>query len=289
MEEITNFLNFLNNKGLSEHTYNNYKKDLFSFSSFFSNKKIMHLQVNDIREYIRNLYDKEYKSSTISRHISTLKSFYSFLQSQGFITNNPMDLISNPKKEKLLPNYLNYDDLERLLSTPDIGQKNGLRDALILEMLYSTGIRVSELVNIKLKDIKLKENKIIVFGKGKKERIVFFGSKLENMLNKYLQNHQNEYLFINTKEEKLNDRTVRKIVSDNARKANINVTVTPHTLRHTYATHMLNAGADLKCVGDLLGHENLSTTQIYTHVSNERLRSVYLKAHPRAKSTWKNN
>ena len=194
-----------------------------------------------------------------------------------------MVLISNPKKEKKLPNYLNYEDNEKLLKTPDINTKEGLMAALILEMLYSTGVRVGELVSIKVNDINRKERSILVFGKGRKERIVFYGSNCEKLLNKYLEKHQELYLFTNKHGEKINERTVRQIVSDTAQKAHINVKVTPHTLRHTYATHLLNDGADLKSVGDLLGHENLSTTGIYTHVSNDRLRKVYLNAHPRAK------
>ncbi len=283
MQELDKFLNYINNRGFSKHTYNSYHKDLLDFFSFFKNKNINNITVNDIRGYIRSLYDKKYSATTISRHISTLKSFYKYLENEDKIEFNPMYLISNPKKDKKLPNYLNYEDLEKLLKTPDINNKWGLRDALVLEMLYSTGIRVSELVNIKVSDINFSERKIYVFGKGRKERIVFYGSNLEKLLNKYLKNYHEIYLFTNTKGDKLNERTVRKIVSDTALKAHINVKVTPHTLRHTYATHMLNDGADLKSVGDLLGHENLSTTGIYTHVSNERLRSVYLSSHPRAK------
>ena len=283
MDYLASFLNYIEIRGFSSHTYNNYKRDLLSFFTFFPNKKIENIKVNDIRNYIRSLYDKKYSTATISRHISTLKSFYNFLEKEEKIDFNPMSLISNPKKDKKLPNYLNYEDLEKLLKTPNINTKKGLRSALILEMLYSTGIRVSELVNIKVKDINFSDRKILVFGKGRKERVVFYGSNLENLLNKYLPLHQEPYLFTNNKGEKLNERTVRKIVSDTARLAHINVKVSPHTLRHTYATHMLSGGADLKSVGDLLGHENLSTTGIYTHVSNERLRNVYLSSHPRAK------
>lgn len=282
MKEIDKFLNYINNRGFSRHTYNSYHQDLLDFSAFFKNKNIQDITLNEIREYIRKMYDKKYSATTISRHISTLKSFYKYLEDEEDIVN-PMDLISNPKKDKKLPNYLNYEEVEKLLKTPDINNKWGLRDAVILEMLYSTGIRVSELVNVKVKDISFAERKIYVFGKGRKERIVFYGSNLENLLNKYLKEHHEIYLFTNTKGDKLNERTVRKIVSDTALKAQINVKVSPHTLRHTYATHMLNDGADLKSVGDLLGHENLSTTGIYTHVSNERLRRVYLGSHPRAK------
>ena len=196
-----------------------------------------------------------------------------------------MLLISNPKKEKKLPSFLNYNDLEKLLNTPNLNTNKGQKEALIIEMLYSTGIRVSELVNIKLKDINRKDQTIIILGKGNKERYVYYGTKCKQLLDLYLNNKkiESEYLFPNNHGKKLNDRTVRTIIEKNTKLAGLKIKVTPHTLRHTYATHMLNEGADLKSVGDLLGHENLSTTQIYTHVSNERLRNVYLNAHPRAK------
>lgn len=283
MIEVNKFLDYVKTRGFSDYTYESYKEDLEAFVKFFPNKNIKDIEVKDIREYIRSMYDKKYKATTISRHISTLKSFYNYLESEDIIKNNPMVLISNPKKEKKLPNYLNYEDTEKLLKTPDINTKEGLMAALILEMLYSTGVRVGELVSIKVNDINRKERSILVFGKGRKERIVFYGSNCEILLNKYLEKHQELYLFTNKHGEKINERTVRQIVSDTAKKAHINVKVTPHTLRHTYATHLLNDGADLKSVGDLLGHENLSTTGIYTHVSNDRLRKVYLNAHPRAK------
>ena len=283
MIEVNKFLDYVKTRGFSDYTYESYKEDLEAFVKFFPNKNIKDIEVKDIREYIRSMYDKKYKATTISRHISTLKSFYNYLESEDIIKNNPMVLISNPKKEKKLPNYLNYEDTEKLLKTPDINTKEGLMAALILEMLYSTGVRVGELVSIKVNDINRKERSILVFGKGRKERIVFYGSNCEKLLNKYLEKHQELYLFTNKHGEKINERTVRQIVSDTAKKAHINVKVTPHTLRHTYATHLLNDGADLKSVGDLLGHENLSTTGIYTHVSNDRLRKVYLNAHPRAK------
>ena len=283
MKEVEKFLIYIQNRGFSLHTYNSYEKDLKDFIAYFNNKKLKDITVGDIRFYIRSLYDRKYKVATIARHISTLKSFYKYLESENIISFNPMVLVSNPKKDKKLPNYLNYEDLEKLLNTPDINNKWGLRDALILEMLYSTGIRVSELVNIKIKDIDFNARKIFVFGKGRKERIVFYGSNCADLLEKYLQKQHENYLFTNTKGNRLNERTVRQIVRDTALKAHINVKVTPHTLRHTYATHLLNGGADLKSVGDLLGHESLSTTGIYTHVSNERLRQVYLSTHPRAK------
>ena len=281
MQNVDEFLLYQKKeKGFSDYTIKNYGIDLDEFYDFTQNKII---DIDLIRKYLKHLYDKNYKSRSISRKVSSLKSYFKYLESEGVIDDNPMSLISNPKIEKTLPNYLNYNDLEKLLEYPDINKKNGLRDALILEMLYSSGCRVSELSNIKIKDINFKDRKILILGKGNKERYVYYGSNCEKLLNKYIDKENHEYLFTNKHGNKLNERMIRKIVDENARRAGLEVHVTPHTLRHTYATHLLNDGADLKSVGDLLGHENLSTTQIYTHVSNERLRRVYLNAHPRAR------
>ena len=282
MENAYKFLDYLKyEKGFSDYTVKSYGTDLKEFYDFTGDQKI---DIDLVRKYLRKLYEKKYSSRTISRKVSSLKSYFKYLESEGIIKNNFMRLISNPKLEKTLPNYLNYEDLEKLLSFPDRSNKYGLRDALILEMLYSSGIRVSELANMKLSDINFKERKILILGKGNKERYVYYGSECERLLDEYLKkDHRNSpYLLIGKRCEKLNEREIRSIVTENAKKAGTRVHVTPHTLRHTYATHMLNDGADLKSVGDLLGHESLSTTQIYTHVSNERLRQVYLNAHPRA-------
>lgn len=285
MDYTKQFLNYLKYEmGLSDHTIKNYSIDLREFIEFTNNKNIKKINIDDIRSFLKQLYTLKYSTRSISRKISSLKSYFNYLESEDIIKNNQASLISNPKIEKSLPNYLNYKDLEKLLNAPDLTKKQGIKDALILEMLYSSGLRVSELVNIKLKDINFNEKKILILGKGNKERYVYYGNPCEKLLNMYLEKFKpKEYLFINNKNNKINERTIRKIVSDMAKKAEVPVHVTPHTLRHTYATHMLNEGADLKSVGDLLGHENLSTTQIYTHVSNERLRNVFLKAHPRAK------
>lgn len=283
---VDKFLDYLKyEKNFSDHTIINYRVDLDEFYKFLNNNNIKDVDVNLIREYLKELYNKKYSPSSISRKVSSLKSYFKYLEAENKIKNNPMTLISNPKKEKKLPNFLNYNDLEKLLNTPDKETEEGIRDLLILEMLYSTGIRVSELVNIEIKNINYGEHKILVLGKGNKERYVYYGTKCQNILNNYLKVRKanTNYLLVNKHGNKLNERTVRKIIEETTKKAGINVHVTPHVLRHTYATHMLNEGADLKSVGDLLGHENLSTTQIYTHVSNERLRNVYLNSHPRAK------
>ena len=282
MENVHKFLDYLKyEKGFSDYTIKSYETDLREFYDFALEDKI---DIELVRKYLRKLYENKYSSRSISRKVSSLKSYFKYLESEGIIKDNFMRLISNPKIEKTLPNYLNYEDLEKLLAFPDRSNKYGLRDALILEMLYSSGVRVSELANMKLNDIDFKERKILILGKGNKERYVYYGSKCAELLDKYLKldHRDSPYLLIGKRSDRLNEREIRSIVTDTAKKAGIEVHVSPHTLRHTYATHMLNDGADLKSVGELLGHESLSTTQIYTHVSNERLRQVYLSAHPRA-------
>ena len=282
MDFIYKFLDYLKfEKGFSDYTVKSYETDLKEFYDFAGDDEA---NIEIVRNYLRKLYEDKYSSRSISRKVSSLKSYFKYLEGEGIIKDNFMRLISNPKIEKTLPNYLNYDDLEKLLNFPDRSNKYGLRDALILEMLYSSGVRVSELANMRLSDIDFGERKILILGKGNKERYVYYGSKCAELLDKYLKidHRESPYLLIGKRSEKLNEREIRFIVTDTAKKAGISVHVTPHTLRHTYATHMLNDGADLKSVGDLLGHESLSTTQIYTHVSNERLRRVYLSAHPRA-------
>lgn len=283
---VDKFLNYLKyEKNFSDHTIINYKIDLEEFYKYLDNKTTNEIDINNIREYLKELYNKKYSPSSISRKVSSLKSYFKYLESENKIKENPMTLISNPKKEKKLPTFLNYNDLEKLLNAPDKESEEGIRNSLIIELLYSTGIRVSELVNIEIKNINFEEHKILVLGKGNKERYVYYGSECTKKIEDYLKvrNAKTNYLLVNKHGNKLNERTVRKTIEEEAKKAGLTVHVTPHTLRHTYATHMLNEGADLKSVGDLLGHENLSTTQIYTHVSNERLRSVYLNSHPRAK------
>ena len=282
MNNVYKFLDYLKyERGFSDYTIKSYKEDLTEFYDFALDNNI---DIDLVRDYLRKLYENKYSNRSISRKVSSLKSYFKYLESEDIIKDNFMRLISNPKLEKTLPNYLNYDDLEKLLNYPDTSNKYGLRDALILEMLYSTGVRVSELANIRLNDIDFNDRKILILGKGNKERYVYYGSKCEKLLDKYLKmdHRDSSYLLIGKKSDRLNEREIRSIVTDSAKKAGINIHVSPHTLRHTYATHMLNDGADLKSVGDLLGHESLSTTQIYTHVSNERLRQVYLSAHPRA-------
>lgn len=288
---INHFINYFENElNYSKNTIKSYQKDLEIFKTFVKDTNINKIDYNYIREYLSYLYEKNYSKTSIARNISTLRSFFKYLYSENIIKDNPLVLISNPKLDKKLPKVLNYQELENLLLTPDINTPIGLRDACILELLYSTGIRVNELTNIKINDINFTEKKILILGKGNKERYVLFGNLCLKKINDYLRNGRtyldkdnNQYLFLNKKGKKISDRTIRTMIDTMCNKASIKMHISPHTLRHTFATHMLNEGADLKTVQELLGHENLSTTQIYTHVSNEYLRNIYLNTHPRAK------
>ena len=288
-EQLKEFLDYLEyERKYSVYTVDSYDHDLTEFIEFLTKKNIKNfnkVEYQLIRDYLVYLYSKKYTNKTICRHISSLRSFFKYLLLNKKITDNPMLLITNPKLEKKLPNFLYYNDLEKILESPDQSNFFGIRDELIIELMYATGIRVSELVNIKVKDIDFIKKTIQIFGKGKKERIVLFGNKTLELIKKYLNESEfnHEYLILNQRGKKITERGIRLILEKNVRKSGVKTHVTPHTIRHTFATHMLNEGANLVTVQELLGHENLATTQVYTHVSNERLRAVYLKNHPRAK------
>ena len=284
-ERINEFKSYLMyEKMFSSNTVNSYVRDLEEFNSFLESEYIKHVTYKDIRSYLAHMYNKKYSSRTISRKLSAIRSFYKYEVNKGVIRDNPCLLISNPKVEKKLPNYLSYNEIETMLEVPDTFKNNSLRDKLIIEILYSTGIRVSELVNIKVKDIDFYNNQILILGKGNKERYVIFCNTLKDMLKEYISiKSDSEYLITNKYNKKMSTRSIEEIVKKIVKIDGIKNKVTPHTIRHTFATHMLNEGADLRVVQELLGHENLKTTEVYTHVSNERLRSVYLSSHPRAK------
>lgn len=295
---LSKFLNYLMyEKKYSSLTISNYKRDIEYFFSFLQDKKITNIKnvkYNDIRNYLIHLHDHQYSKKTVSRYISSLRTFFKYLYIEGDIYNNPMILVSNPKLDKRLPVFLYTNDLEQLLNSPNLDDIYGIRDSLILELLYSTGIRVSELVNIKLKDIHFDEKKIKILGKGNKERYVLYGEICSQKLINYLNNSRetfnikdSEFLLLGKNGTKLTTRFIEKIIKKYQQQANIKVKVTPHTLRHTFATHLLDGGADLKTVQELMGHESLSSTQVYTHITSERLRSVYLKTHPRSRDNKK--
>ncbi|MBE6152891.1 MAG: tyrosine recombinase XerC [Firmicutes bacterium] len=281
-------------RGYSENTIINYENDIEEFISFLKKDGINKLKDVDygvVRLYLKELYDKKYSRNSVSRKLSSLRSFFKYLHTKKKIEMNPFTLVSSPKKEKRLPKFLYNEDIEKIFEVPNITNPLGQRDSLILELLYDTGIRVGELVNIKLKDIDCSNKTIRILGKGNKERIVLFGVYLDDILNLYinegrkelLKNKNSEYLILNAQGNNITTRGVRLIVENIIKKACINIHVTPHTLRHTFATHLLENGADLLTVKELLGHSSLGSTQVYTHITNERLRNVYLNSHPRAK------
>ncbi len=295
---LVKFLNYLTyEKKYSNLTISNYKRDIEYFFSFLQDKKITNIKnvkYQDIRDYLIHLHNHQYSKKTISRYISSLRTFFKYLYGESAVSSNPMVLVSNPKLDKRLPVFLYTNDLEQLLASPSLDNIYGIRDSLILELLYSTGIRVSELVNIKLKNINFNDKQIKILGKGNKERYVLYGDICSQKLIKYLNNSReilnikgSEYLILGRNGTKLTTRFIELLLKKYQQQANIKINVTPHTLRHTFATHLLDGGADLKTVQELMGHESLSSTQVYTHITNERLRNVYLKTHPRSRDNKK--
>lgn len=288
-KDIKNYLSYITNvKNYSINTITSYEKDIDVFKMFLNKNHINNFNqvtYEIVRKYLSYLNQINYKNKTISRMISTLRSLFKYLKKENKITNDPMVLISNPKQELRLPNYLYINEIEKLLNI-EIKTKYDLRDLLIVELLYSTGIRVSEAINIKVKDISEYDKKIKVLGKGNKERYVLYGSKFEELYDRYKKEFNytyDDYLIESHNNKKLTPSAIRKILNNMSKKAMLDKHIYPHMLRHTCATHMLNNGAEILSVKELLGHKNISSTGIYTHVTNERLRQVYLKSHPRAK------
>lgn len=281
---VSEFLNYIRNKNYSLNTIISYINDLYYFHEFVK-MDFDKVKYDDVRDYLEYLNLKKEKSTSVSRKISSLKSFYKFLYKNDYIDKKdyPLVKVTYPKKEKKLPKFLYYNDLLEIINESS-KDKDGVRDRLIIEMLYATGVRVSELVNIKLSDIDFNNKRIIVCGKGNKERIVYYGDYAEEVLNKYLKTHirkDNNYLFLNSKGEQITDGGIRYIIDNIMKKLSIKTHVTPHVLRHTFATDMLNNGCDIKVVQELLGHSSLKATEIYTHVTNEHLKEVYYKCFPR--------
>lgn len=284
LDVIKDFTNFVKSKNYSENTIVSYLSDLYYFYEYI-NKDLIKVTENDIREYLGFLNDKKDKASSIRRKISTFKSFYKFLYLNNYINKKdyPLVKISYPKQEKKLPKFIYYNDLLDILeeSTKD---SDGVRDRLIIEMLYATGVRVSELINIKYEDIDFNNRRIVVCGKGNKERIVYYGEYAEEVLKEYMSTHEKNkqgYVFTNSHNEQITDRGIRYIIDNIMKRLSVKVHVTPHVLRHTFATDMLNNGCDIKIVQELLGHASLRTTEVYTHVTNERLKEVYYNCFPR--------
>lgn len=290
---IEGFLDYLEyERNYSINTIIAYRNNIQKFIDYCKVKNINNLNNVDykfIRNYISYLYSQKYQAKSITRMISALRSFFKYLKKEDKVDANPLDLITSPKVEKKLPKYLTINDVEKILNAPDMSNKIGIRDAFILELLYVTGIRVSELTSIKLNDISMSDKKIKIMGKGSKERVVYYGSRCQDLLKNYLNVRDeflklpNDFLILSNTGKQMSTREIRNIINRLKVKAGIDINISPHTFRHTFATHMLNEGADLRSVQELLGHENLSTTTIYTHLTNEKLRKTYLSTHPRAR------
>lgn len=289
---LKEFENYLKNvKKYSINTVNSYVSDINIFISYLSVEKVNYKNINRdiIRSYLKYLDDNNYKSSSINRILSSLNDYYNYLVKNKIIKYNYFNDINRPRKEKKLPNFINYAEYMNLISTIEKEDNTylRLRNLLLLEILFDTGLRVSEAVNIKIKDIDFKNHSIRVLGKGSKERIVYFGDYASNYLEEYLslregiKSSDDEYLFWNKNYQKLTRRGAEYLINNIAKKALLKQKITPHTLRHTFATEMLNNGCDIRSVQELLGHKSLSTTGIYTHVTNEVVREEYLKAFKR--------
>lgn len=297
MEEIQKkFLNMLKvERNFSDHTLKAYHDDLAQFNQFLEQEllNLRTFEYKDARNYLSYLYSNNLKRTTVSRKISTLRTFYEFWMTQDTSVNNPFIQLVHPKKEQYLPQFFYEEEMEALFNTVSNDAKKGLRDRVVIELLYATGIRVSELVNIKVMDLDMNLPGVKVLGKGNKERFVPFGEfcrqSIEQYLEKFkpLKSKSHPYLIVNMKGDPITERGVRYLLNDVVKRTAGVTEIHPHKLRHTFATHLLNQGADLRTVQSLLGHVNLSTTGKYTHVSNQQLRKVYLNAHPRAKKESK--
>ncbi|MBI4972062.1 MAG: tyrosine recombinase XerC [Candidatus Omnitrophica bacterium] len=288
-QHVTRFLVYLQaEKNSSEHTVKNYLVDLRDFFIFIKDLPIEKIDYLEIRRFLASLTEKGFSKSSISRKLACLRSFFKFLVRENYLKENPASSISTPKKDKKLPLFLEEKEVVDLLEAPASGSKIENRDKAILELLYSSGIRVSELVGLNIEDVDFFGEVLRVRGKGKKERLVPAGSKALSAIRDYVDKRgevggvNRGALFLNKGKTRLTDRSIRRIVLKYSRRIALNKDISPHVLRHTFATHMLDRGADLRSVQELLGHENLSTTQIYTHVTTKRLKEAYDNAHPRA-------
>jgi integrase/recombinase XerC len=301
---IDRFYNHLKyERNVSEHTLRNYMSDLEQFHDYLcpvdssGGRRAIDMRQIDhitIREYLARLYQDKRKKTSIARKLATLRTFFKFLCREQVVEANPARLVSSPRLEKKLPKVLAVDDVIRFIETPDTETVLGKRDRAILELLYATGMRVSELAGLNLEDIDFKNESILVRGKGRKERIVPFGSKAKQALQEYMgvrgellveapeDQRDPLVLFLNYQGTRITTRSVGRMIDKYVRECAIMHDLSPHSLRHSFATHLLSAGADLRAIQEMLGHARLSTTQIYTQVSMEHLMEVYDKSHPKA-------
>jgi len=283
------------NLNYSDHTLESYGLDLSQFFQFLRDAElddITQINYTIIRSYLGKLKREEMARTTISRKLSCLRSFFKYLSRQGYLNHNPMVTISTPKREKRLPQFFYPEEVNALLELPDRKDPLGLRDAAILELFYSSGLRLSEVVGLTLADLDLSRGYVRVFGKGSKEPLVPLGGAAKRALGRYLSEVRpvllekseasSKYVFLNYRGTRLSGRSIQRMFDKYLKRLALNRKMSPHTLRHTFATHLLENGADLRVVQELLGHVDLSSTQVYTHLTKERIRSVYTKYHPRA-------
>lgn len=280
--------------GLSANTRQAYERDLRLFCKtlgFKNSDALVNVSREQITGYMTQLKEKGLAAATIARKLAAIKAFYRFMTAEGYMDVNPAEVVEAGTKGIKLPRVLSEDEVVRLLNQPDITTSEGFRDRTMLEVLYATGMRVSELINLTLERVDLNMKYIIAFGKGSKERIVPLGSVAAEFLQQYLEKvrpklthagRNTNIVFLAFGGHELTRQRFWQIIRGYGRKANINKVLTPHILRHSFATHLLDNGADLRSVQELLGHSDISTTQIYTHLTNKRLRDIYAKAHPRA-------
>lgn len=291
---IDDFIVYLKTaKSFSPHTLSAYSFELNRFYSFLEKNKstrVEQIEQQHIADYLYFLRNSGLKERSISRALSALKSFFKYLMLEGIIEKNPCALIDTPKLKQTLPKVMSPEEVDRLLSAPEPSTPRGLRDLAMLELLYSTGLRVSELVNLSINDLHLEEGFLKVMGKGSKERIVPIADKTINTLKNYLKEarqffdkgEQHPQLFFSRPARKMTRQAFWSLIKKYAIKAGISTEITPHTLRHSFATHLLVNGADLRAVQAMLGHSDISTTQIYTHLEAPRLKKIIKKYHPRA-------
>ncbi|MDR7074556.1 tyrosine recombinase XerC [Fictibacillus barbaricus] len=295
-EFINDFLQYLMiEKNCSSYTIEHYEKDILDFTSFLKQQAIEGFAAVSyvlVRHYLVVLHEKKYARNTVARKISALRSFFRFLNREKVMEENPFAMASLPKKAKRLPQFLYTEELEKLFNVSDLETPIGQRNQAILELLYGTGIRVSECCKIQIRDVDLKMEIALIKGKGKKERYVPVGSFAKESIERYLADgrkvllekteNKTDSLFLNYKGEPLSARSVRDILNKLIEESSLTIHISPHVLRHTFATHMLNEGADLRAVQELLGHAQLSSTQVYTHVTKDHLKKIYNNTHPRA-------
>ena len=282
---VDKFLSYLEiEKNYSHHTLLNYRLDLEEFFQSMENISIEAVKYLHLRKFLAHLRQKNHRPRTLARKLSSLRSFFRFLHREGHIKENPAVLLVTPKLDKKLPKFLTEEQAVQLIESPKIDSPAGKRDRAIFETLYSTGMRVSELVGLNIEHVDFISNLVKVMGKGKKERLLPIGDKAVEAIKDYLESRPSSAraLFLNKSGARLTDRSVRNIMNKHILTTSLHLNVSPHMMRHSFATHLLNHGADLRSVQELLGHVNLSTTQIYTHITTEKLKSVYDKAHPRA-------